>query len=45
MVYQHTDGRKVTIPNHPGEEIGSGLLIKIIKWDLKITRDEFLKYM
>ena len=43
MVYEHPDGRKVTIPYHSGEEIGPGLLTKIIKYDLKITREEFIK--
>jgi HicA toxin of bacterial toxin-antitoxin, len=43
MVYKHPDGRKVTIPHHAGEEIGPGLLNKIIKKDLAITRQEFLK--
>ena len=44
MVYKHPDGRKVTIPHHAREEIGPGLLGKIIKKDLKITREEFMKY-
>ena len=43
MVYKHEDGRKTTIPHHSGEEIGPGLLLKIIKQDLKITREEFLE--
>lgn len=43
MVFEHPDGRKTTIPHHSGEEIGPGLLLKIIKHDLKITREEFLK--
>ena len=43
MVFEHPDGRKTTIPHHSGEEIGPGLLLKIIKYDLKITREEFLK--
>lgn len=43
MVYKHPDGRKTTIPHHAGEEIGPGLLTKIIKKDLGITREEFLK--
>ena len=30
MVYKHPDGRRVTIPVHSGEEIGPGLLSKII---------------
>ena len=41
MIYKHPDGRKTTIPHHAGEEIGPGLLIKIIKNDLQITRGEF----
>ena len=44
MVYKHPDGRRTTIPYHPGEEIGPGLLNKIIKKDLKIKREEFLKH-
>ena len=43
MVYKHPDGRKTTIPHHSGEEIGPGLLSKIIKKDLGINREEFLK--
>ena len=43
MVYKHPDGRTTTIPHHTGEEIGPGLLNKIIKKDLGITRDQFLK--
>lgn len=43
MIYKHSDGRKTTIPFHAGEEIGPGLFIKIIKKDLGITREEFLK--
>jgi predicted RNA binding protein YcfA (HicA-like mRNA interferase family) len=41
MIYKHPDGRKTTIPNRTGEEIGPGLLNKIIKKDLGITRKEF----
>lgn len=43
MVFEHPDGRKITIPHHSGEELGPGLLTKIIKHDLKITREEFLE--
>ncbi len=43
LVYKHPDGRKTTIPHHAGEEIGPGLLNKIIKKDLKISREEFMK--
>ncbi len=45
LVYKHSDGRKTTIPHHSGEEIGHGLLTKIIKKDLQMSRDEFEKYL
>ncbi len=43
MVYKHPDGRRATIPYHAGEEIGPGLLNKIMKKDLGITREEFFE--
>jgi predicted RNA binding protein YcfA (HicA-like mRNA interferase family) len=39
---KHPDGRTTVVPVHSGEEIGRGLLRKIIK-DAKLTRDEFLE--
>lgn len=45
MIYKHEDGRKTTIPHHAGEEIGPGLLTKIIKKDLQITREEFENFI
>ena len=45
MFFEHPDGRTTVIPNHPGEDVDSGLLNKIIKHDLQISRDEFLKHM
>lgn len=44
MFFKHPDGRTTVIPNHPGEEIDRGLLNKIIKEDLQMKREEFLKY-
>lgn len=43
LIYKHPDGRKTSIPHHTGEEIGPGLLNKIIKKDLNMTRKEFEK--
>ena len=43
IIYKHPDSRKTTIPYHSGEEIGPGLLNKIIKKDLRMTRKDFLK--
>lgn len=45
MFFEHQDGRTTIIPNHPGRNIGRGLLNKIIKHDLKLTREEFEKLM
>jgi len=44
MFFDHPDGRTTVIPNHPGEKIDRGLLNKIIKHDLQMTREEFLKH-
>ncbi len=45
IFFRHSDGRTTIIPNHPGEDIDRGLLNKIIKKDLKILREEFMKYV
>ena len=44
MFFKHADGRTTVVPNHPGEKIGTGLLLKIIKKDLGMTREEFLRF-
>lgn len=43
MFFEHPDGRTTVIPNHPTEHIDRGLLNKIIKHDLQISREEFLE--
>lgn len=42
-VYIHLDGRRTTIPIHPTQTIGTGLLTKIIKKDIQISKSEFIK--
>ena len=37
----HEDGRTTVVPVHPGEDIGRGLLRKIIKEDAKISIQDF----
>lgn len=44
-VYAHPDGRRTTIPIHPAQTIGIGLLTKIIKKDLQISRSEFIRLL
>lgn len=45
MFFEHQDGRTTVIPNHPGEDIDRGLLNKIIKHDLQISREEFIRHI
>jgi len=42
-VYKHHDGRIVVIPCHSGEQLGPGLINKIIRKDLGILKEEFLE--
>jgi len=42
---RHEDGRTTTVPVHPSEKLDRGLLNKIIKKDIKISRKEFEKYL
>lgn len=45
MLFKHRDGRTTLVPNHPGEKLDRGLLTKIIKHDLEMGRDEFLRHL
>ena len=45
VFFKHNDGRTTLVSNHPGEKVDRGLLNKIVKKDLKIKREEFLKYI
>lgn len=38
---RHEDGRVVTVPVHPGQDIGRGLLRKILR-DADLSLDDFL---
>ncbi len=39
---QHPDGRTTVVPYHKGEDIGIGLLRKIMR-DARMSREEFLE--
>ena len=41
LFMRHPDGRTTLITVHPGEDIGKGMIRKIIN-DAKITRDEWI---
>lgn len=39
------ENKKITIPNRGSESIRPGLLLKIIKKDLGLSKEEFLKLL
>ena len=41
MRMKHRDGRVVTVPVHPGRDIGRGLLRKVLR-DAELAREEFM---
>ncbi len=41
---KHVDGRVVSVPSHLGQDIGRGLLRKILR-DADLSRDEFVAYL
>ncbi len=41
---EHPDGRTTVVPFHRGEDVGRGLLRKIIR-DTGLTREEFLNLL
>jgi predicted RNA binding protein YcfA (HicA-like mRNA interferase family) len=44
LILKHPDGRVTVVPIYAGEDIGRGLLLKIIK-DAKISREQLLKLL
>ncbi len=42
---RHPDGRTTVVPNHPGRKLDRGLLLKIIKKDVQLSREDFEKLM
>lgn len=41
---KHPDGRVVTVPVHAAQEIGPGLLLKILR-DAELTREELVSLL
>ena len=41
---KHSDGRATVVPVHKGEDLGSGILSKILR-DAELTRQEFRKLL
>ena len=42
---KHKDGRTTVIPNHPGEKLDRGLLNKILRKDIQISREDFFNLL
>ena len=42
---RHNNGKTTVIPNHPGEKLDRGLLNKILKKDIQISREDFEKLL
>ena len=41
--FRHADGRTATVPDHKGEDLGRGIMNKILK-DVKVTREDLLDW-
>ncbi len=41
---KHSDGRVVTVPVHPGQDVGRGLLSKILR-DAELTPEAFVELL
>ena len=41
---RHSDGRTATVPDHRGEDLGRGILAKILR-DAGATTSEFLNWL
>jgi predicted RNA binding protein YcfA (HicA-like mRNA interferase family) len=42
---RNKDGRTTVVPNHPGEKLDRGLLNKILRKDIQISREEFMELL
>lgn len=41
--FRHPDGRTATVPDHRAENLGRGIVSKILR-DIEVKRDEFLEW-
>jgi predicted RNA binding protein YcfA (HicA-like mRNA interferase family) len=44
VILKHPDGRVTVVPVHPREQVGRGLLSKIIK-DTRMSKEQFLRLL
>jgi predicted RNA binding protein YcfA (HicA-like mRNA interferase family) len=41
--FRHPDGRTTTVPDHQGEDLGRGIISKILK-DAEVTREDLMDW-
>lgn len=41
--FRHPDGRTAVVPEHAGEDLGRGIVSKILR-DIELTREDFLDW-
>ena len=44
VILKHEDGRVTVVPVHSGEEIGRGLLLRILS-DVHLSREDYLRLL
>ena len=44
IFFRHSDGRTATVPVHKGEDLGKGMVGKILR-DMEVEKEEFLKWL
>ena len=42
---RHSDGRTTVVPNHPRDKLDRGLLNKILRKDIQISKEDFEKFL
>ncbi len=42
--FRHPDGRTATVPDHKGEDLGRGIVSKILS-DIEVSRTEFVEWL
>jgi len=44
ILFKHPDGRSTLVPYHSGEDLERGLMMKILKEDVKFTKNDLERY-
>ena len=44
VFFRHSDGRTATVPDHKGEDLGKGMVSKILR-DMEVDKEELLEWL